>query len=81
MENKNKQLGSILMVAGAAVVIAGNLLFRNLHYVNAVDSHAWTININGIRSFPWPDFIGYSTLISGLCCMVAPMPEKGHRFD
>ncbi len=80
MKNRNQQLGIYLMVIGAIVVIAGDILFKNLHHVNAVDSHAWTININGIRSFAWPDFLGYVTFISGLCCMMAPMPVKGRQF-
>jgi len=69
-----------LMIAGIAIIIVGHLLWQNLNWVNAVDSKPLTININGIRSFPWPDFIGFVMFMSGLIGYIAPDREKGHRY-
>ncbi len=76
---KNKT-GIYLMIAGAVVIIIGRLLFQNLTYVNAVDTSTFTININGIKSFPWPDFIGFVMFMAGLVTSIAPEREKGHHY-
>jgi len=72
--------GIYLMVAGAVIIVIGRLLFQNLQYVNAVDSNNFTVYINGFKSFPWPDFIGFVMFMSGLVTMIAPEHEKGHTY-
>ncbi len=71
----------ILSVLGAASIIAGLLLFRNLNTVNPFDSHPWAIYINGIRSFPWPVFGGAVLLSLGVIFNMATWEQpKGRRF-
>lgn len=71
----------ILSVLGAACIIAGLLLFRNLNTVNPFDSHPWSIYINGIRSFPWPVFGGAVLLSLGVIFNMATWEQpKGRRF-
>jgi len=73
--------GIYLMVAAVVIIVAGRLAFQNLIYVNAVDSNTFTIYINGIKSFPWPDFIGFVMFMSGLVTVIAPPREKGHAYE
>ena len=56
---------------GLVMMVAGTLLFTNLKSVNAVDSHAWTINLNGIKSFPWLTFSGFVLFTIGIIFNIA----------
>jgi hypothetical protein len=76
-----KKSSIILMVAGIVIMIAGCLVFRNLNYVNAVDSHSWTININGLNSFPWVAFTGMVLFIIGIVFNISSREQKGHRIS
>ncbi|OCX53467.1 hypothetical protein BEL04_03965 [Mucilaginibacter sp. PPCGB 2223] len=72
--------GIYLMIAAVVIILIGRLTFQNLVYVNAVDSNTFTVYINGIKSFPWPDFIGLVMFMSGLVTVIAPPREKGHVY-
>lgn len=76
-----KTSSKVLIVLGFIIVIVGKLVFRDLHYVNAVDAHAWTININGINSFPWITFSGGVLIIIGITFYIASWEQKGKRYD
>jgi hypothetical protein len=65
-----------LMIGGVVIMIAGCLIFRNLNHVNAVDSHSWTINVNGIRSFPWLTYTGFIILMVGVCFNIASWKQS-----
>ena len=73
--------GIYFMVAGAAIAIIGALFFTNLHYINAVDSVGLPTNINGIRSFAWPRYIGIVLFVIGMITVITPRHEKGHRYN
>jgi len=75
-----KTASIILFVLGAASIIAGFLFFRNLNTVNAFDSHPWTININGARSFPWPVFGGAVLMSLGLIFNMATWEQPKGRY-
>jgi hypothetical protein len=47
-----KKFSYVLMAIGVIIIIIGFLTFTNLKTVNAVDSHNWTIYINGVKSSP-----------------------------
>ncbi|MCJ8208907.1 hypothetical protein MUY27_04250 [Mucilaginibacter sp. RS28] len=65
------------MIAGGIVLmILGVLLFSHLKHQNAVDSHTWTININGIRSFPWLTFAGFVIFMIGVVFNIASHGNK-----
>lgn len=64
------------MTAGIIMMIAGCLIFRNLSHVNMVDSHTWTININGIRSFPWLTFTGGVIFIIGVLDKIGSVKNR-----
>lgn len=70
-----------MMILGAIAIIINETVFRDLNHVNAVDSHSWTININGIRSFPWPMFTGYELIILALIIYATAETPKGRRFS
>ncbi|ATP56279.1 hypothetical protein CPT03_07235 [Pedobacter ginsengisoli] len=76
-----KTSSKILMVLGAIITIVGMLVFRNLQYVNAVDGHAWTININGINSFPWITFTGGLFIVIGIIFYISSLDSKGKRYN
>lgn len=76
-----KKSSIVLIVAGIAMMIVGSLIFNNLNHVNAVDSHVWTININGIKSFPWLTFSGGVLFVVGLIFYVSSQPYEGHRYN
>ncbi|MFD0794851.1 hypothetical protein ACFQZX_14585 [Mucilaginibacter litoreus] len=65
-----------MMVLGVVTIIAGCLIFRNLNHVNAVDSHNWTINVNGILSFPWLTYSGFIILMVGICFYIGTMGQR-----
>lgn len=75
-----KTASIILFILGAASMAAGLLLFRNLNTVNAFDSHAWTININGIKSFPWPVFGGGVLMSLGAIFNMATWEQPKGRY-
>jgi len=75
-----KKSSIVLIVAGIAMIIVGSFIFNNLNYVNAVDSHAWTININGIKSFPWLTFTGGIFLVVGFVFNISSKKQEGHRY-
>ncbi len=76
-----KTSSKVLMVLGIITVIAGMLIFRDLNYVNAVDAHAWSININGYKSFPWLTFTGGVLFVVGLIFYISSIKHKGRRFE
>jgi hypothetical protein len=45
-----RKFSFVLMALGVIIIIIGLLTFTNLNTVNAVDSHRWTIYINGMKS-------------------------------
>lgn len=71
----------VLILLGIIIAVIGKLMFRNLHYVSAVDAHAWTININGINSFPWITFSGSVLIVIGIIFYIASWEQKGRRFN
>lgn len=75
-----KKSSIVLIIAGIAVMILGSFIFTNLNYVNAVDSHAWTININGIKSFPWVTFTGGVLFVVGIIFYISSQEQKGQRY-
>ncbi|MCY1555310.1 hypothetical protein D9M68_919610 [compost metagenome] len=75
-----KQSSIVLIIAGIVMIIVGSFIFNNLQYVNAVDSHAWTININGIKSFPWLSFTGGVFLVVGIIFNISAKKQIGHRY-
>ena len=76
-----KKSSYVLMIAGIAIIILGSFIFRNLSYINAVDAHAWSININGIKSFPWVSFSGGVLLVIGIIFNISSREQKGRRFE
>jgi len=76
-----KKTGIYLMIIAVIIILVEHLLFRNLNYANAVDSHSRTIYINGFRSFAWPDYVGFVVFMTGLITLVAPKRKVGHRFN
>lgn len=75
-----KKFGISFMIAGAVIMIIGLLIWPNLNHVNMVDSNTWTININGIRSFRWPVFIGGIIFVIGAMDITTWDVPKGKRF-
>lgn len=76
-----KKSAIVLIIAGIAMMIVGTFIFKDLNYVNAVDAHAWTININGIKSFPWVTFTGGVLLVIGLIFYISSWKQIGRRID
>jgi hypothetical protein len=76
-----KKSSFILMIAGVAIIIVGSFVFRNLSYINAADAHKWSININGIKSFPWVTFSGGVLLVIGIIFNISSRKQKGRRFE
>lgn len=72
-----RKTNMLLIIAGLIFIGAGFLAFTNLTTVNAVDSHAWTINVNGIRSFQWPGFTGGVLIVIGIIFHIAD--DEDHR--
>ena len=64
------------MIAGIIIMIAGCLIFTNLNHVNMVDSNTWTININGIRSFPWLTYTGGVLFIIGILVKIGSVDNR-----
>lgn len=75
-----KKSSIVLIIAGIVIMIVGSFIFSNLHYVNAVDAHAWTININGIKSFPWVTFTGGVIFVVGIIFNISSKEQKGQRY-
>ncbi len=72
---------SIWFIAlGIVAMIGGCFIFPHLNHVNMVDSNNWTININGIRSFPWPTFTGFVLFMVGVIFNISSWEQKGHRY-
>jgi hypothetical protein len=70
-----------MLILGAIAIILNEIIFRKLQHVNAVDSHSWTISINGVRSFPWPMFTGYELIILAVIIYTTAQSPKGRRFS
>ena len=68
-----------LLIAGVVIMIAGCFIFGKLNVDNMVDSHPWTININGIKSFPWPVFTGFVVFMLGVVFYISADQPRGHR--
>lgn len=68
------------MLIGITIIIIGFLTFTNLTTVNAVDSHNWTVNINGLKSFPWPVFAGSVIVILGIIFNMATWEQPKGRY-
>jgi uncharacterized membrane protein len=64
------------MSLGTILMIAGCLIFRNLNHMNAVDSHNWTINVNGILSFPWLTYSGFIIFMVGVCFNIGSWKQR-----
>ncbi|MGY0039383.1 hypothetical protein [Pedobacter sp. NJ-S-72] len=75
-----KKSSIVLMIAGIVIMIVGSFIFGNLNYVNPVDAHVWTININGMESFPWVTFIGGLFFVLGIIFYISSKQEKGRRY-
>ena len=75
-----KKASIILMAAGVVIMIVGSIIFRNLNYVNAVDSHSWTININGINSFPWVAFAGMVLFVIGIVFNISSWKKNKQKL-
>ncbi|RAJ26379.1 hypothetical protein LY11_03823 [Pedobacter cryoconitis] len=71
-----KKMNVLLIIIGIVFIGAGFLTFTNLTTVNSVDSHAWTINLNGIKSFQWPAFTGGVLIVIGIIFHIAD--DGGH---
>jgi hypothetical protein len=76
-----KKSSFVLMIAGIAMIIVGSFIFSNLSYINAVDAHPWSININGIKSFPWVTFTGGVLLVIGIIFNISSQEQKGRRYE
>ncbi len=76
-----KKFGITFMALGIIVMVVGALIWPHLNYVNIVDSNAWTININGYKSFRWPVFIGGIIFIIGALDSTTWNQAKGRRFS
>ncbi|WP_460693792.1 hypothetical protein [Mucilaginibacter puniceus] len=57
-----RKVSFILGITGIVAIIIGQLFFTDISTLNAVDSHSWGISLNGIKSFNWPDFLGFEML-------------------
>jgi len=68
-----KTYNYILLAAGIIMMICGTFIFGHINTVNAVDSHVWGININGVKSFPWPIFAGFVVFMLGVIFYMADM--------
>lgn len=68
---KNVSYG--LLGTGVIMMILGCFIFGHVNTVNPVDSHVWGINLNGIRSFPWPVFLGFVIFMLGVIFNMASM--------
>jgi hypothetical protein len=75
-----KNFSYALMAIGTIIIIIGFLTFTNLKTVNAVDSHNWTIYINGAKSFPWPVFGGSVIAILGIIFNMATWEQPKGRY-
>ena len=64
------------MGLGIIGMIIGYVLFQNLNHDNAVDSHNWTININGFKSFPWLTFSGFVLFTIGIIFYIATWKQQ-----
>ena len=71
-----KKTSTWLIALGVIMMIAGCLIFTNLNHLNAVDSHNWTINVNGIRSFPWLTFGGFVIFIIGVLAEIGTRKQR-----
>lgn len=69
------------MVLGIVIGIIGLMIFRDLNYVNAVDGHAWAININGAKSFPWVTATGGLLIALGLLFYISSWKQRGKRYQ
>lgn len=70
-----------MMIAGIIVLVIAFSTTGHLNSVNPVDSHPWTININGIRSFAWPEFCGGLLIALGGIFNIATWHQKKYRMD
>jgi hypothetical protein len=75
-----KKFGITFMALGIIVMIVGCLIWPNLNHSNAVDSHSWTIYINGYKSFRWPVFLGGIIFVIGALDAVTWNTPKGRRM-
>ncbi|WP_090768380.1 hypothetical protein [Pedobacter soli] len=75
-----KKTSYYLMVGGLVLLVAALLTGGQLNAVNPVDSHPWTININGIRSFAWPEFTGGLLIALGVIFNIATWQQKKSRI-
>ena len=73
--------GKILIALGVVIMLIGCYIFRNLNHVSAVDSHSWTINLNGINSFPWVIFSGFVIFMVGISFIIATTKEIHQRIS
>jgi hypothetical protein len=75
-----KRYSIVLVVLGVIAIIVGELMFSHVSTANAVDSNSWSINLNGIRSFKWPVFLGVEMVILGILVYTTTDLPKGQRF-
>ena len=76
-----KKTSILLVIIGIIAIFIGELFFTHINTANAVDSHSWGIYLNGIRSFKWPDFVGFEMIALGLMIyFTVDMPE-GKQFS
>jgi len=71
-----KKASYLLTALGILACVVGFFTFTDLKTINPVDSHPWTININGIRSFPWLEFTGGLLIALGGIFNVATWHQK-----
>ncbi|MNI71518.1 hypothetical protein D3C87_403960 [compost metagenome] len=75
-----KKTSYYLMAGGLVLLLVTLLTGGPLNAINPVDSHPWTININGIRSFPWPEFTGGLLIALGFIFNIATWHQKKSRI-
>lgn len=76
-----KKRSMFLIFLGVIMIITGLIAFNNLTTVNAVDSHRWTINLNGYESFQWPGFTGGVLIVIGIIFHIADFDNTGKMID
>jgi hypothetical protein len=76
-----KTSGKVLIVIGIIIIIIGYFTTRNLNTVSAVDSHSWTININGINSIQWVLYTGFIIFMVGVCFIIGTLEQRHQRVN
>lgn len=76
-----KKASISLVVIGIIAIFIGEIFFTDINTANLVDSHSWGINLNGFRSFKWPEFFGFEMITLGLMIYFTTDLPEGKRFS